>query len=121
MDLAVKIVGVIFICIGLLFLSKPGAVRALTEFFAQGKRLYSSGVIRLVVAVLFLLSATKCTHPWIVGVFGIAFLLGGLTIFLAGPAKLTPVLTWFMGRSPVWSRIAGGVILVLGGVIVYAA
>ena len=121
MDLAVRIVGVVLICMGLLYLLKPGVVRALTGFFTKGKRLYISAVLRLILAVLFLLSATKCTHPWIVGVFGIAFLLGGLTIFLAGPAKLIPMLTWFMGRSPVWSRIIGVIILAFGGVIVYAA
>jgi hypothetical protein len=121
MDLAVKIVGVILICMGLLFLLKPGAVKALTRFFGQDKRIYIGGVVRLVLAILFLLSATGCKHPWIVGVFGIVFLLAGLIIFLSGPTKLKPMLTWFLGRSPVWSRIIGVVILAFGAVIVYAA
>jgi hypothetical protein len=121
MVLAVKVVGVIFICMGLLYLLKPGAVRALTKFFAQGRRLYIGGVVRLALAILFLLAATECRHRWIIGAFGGVFLLGSLIIFIAGPAKLRPVLRWFQGRSLVWSRIIGGVILILGGVVLYAA
>jgi uncharacterized protein YjeT (DUF2065 family) len=121
MDLAVKIVGVFLILAGLLYLLRPQVVRSLTQFFIKGNRLYISAIVRLILAVLFLLSATKCTHPQIVGAFGVLFLLGGLTIFMAGPAKLKPTLTWFLARSPVWSRIAGIVIMAFGGIIVYAA
>ena len=121
MDLVVKIVGIILICTGLLHLLKPGVGRSLMRFFAQGKRLYVGGIIRLVLAVLFLLSATECKYPWIIGAFGMVFLFGALIIFLAGPARLKPMLTWFQGRSLVWGRIVGGIVLLLGGIIVYAA
>jgi hypothetical protein len=121
MDLAVKVVGVTLICMGLLYLLKPGVGRALTKFFARGRRLYIGGIVRLALAILFLLSATECKYPWIIGAFGIVFLLGALVIFLAGPGRLRPMLTWFQGRSLAWGRIAGGIVLILGGVIVYAA
>jgi hypothetical protein len=121
MDLAVKIVGVSLICMGLLFLAKPAAVRALTGLFSKGRRLYISAIVRLALAILLLLAATRCTRPWIIGVFGGLFLLGSLTILLAGPAKLKPMLAWSMRRSLVWSRIIGIVIMVLGGIIIYAA
>ncbi len=121
MDLAVKIVGVILICLGLLYLLKPGVGRALARFFAQGRRLYIGGVVRLALAVLFLLAATESRNREIIGVFGIVFLFRALIIFLAGPARLRPMLMWFLGRSLVWGRIVGGIVLILGGIIVYAA
>jgi uncharacterized protein YjeT (DUF2065 family) len=121
MDFAAKVVGIVLICMGLLLLLRPGAARTLTGFFVKDSRLYISGGVRLAVAVLFLLAATKCAHPWIIGIFGVVFLLGGMVIFLAGPAKLRPMLTWLMARSLVWSRIIGIIVMALGGIIVYAA
>mgnify|MGYP001769040534 CR=1 FL=1 len=53
MDLAVKIVGVSLVCLGLLYLLKPGIGHAVTRFFAQGRRLYLGGIMRLILAVLF--------------------------------------------------------------------
>ncbi len=121
MDVAVKVVGVLLVCVGLLYAVKPQIGRSIAKFFTKGKRLYLGGVVRLALAVLFLLSATKCKYPWIIGAFGIVFLLGSLIIFLVGPARLSPMLIWFQGRSLVWGRIVGGIVFVLGGIIIYAA
>ncbi len=121
MDFAVKIVGVILVCMGLVYVLKPGIARGLTKFFVGGKRLYLGGIVRLALAILFLLSARECRYPWIIGVFGAVFLFGALVVFLAGPAKLRPMLTWCQGRSLVWGRIIGGIVFLLGGVIIYAA
>ncbi len=121
MDVAVKVVGILLVCVGLLYLLKPKMGRSMAKFFSKGKRLYLGGVVRLALAVLFLLAAAKCRYPWIIGAFGIVFLLGSLIIFLAGPARLRPMLTWFQTRSLVWGRIVGGIVLVLGGIIIYGA
>jgi hypothetical protein len=120
MDLALKVVGGVFVCLGLLLLFKPAVGTTLLKFFGHGKRIYVGGVVRLVLAVLFLLAARGCNHPWIIGLFGIVFLGGGLVIFLAGPERLKPVVVWFQGQSPVRRRVAGAIVLVLGAVIIYA-
>ena len=121
MTLAVKIVGVLFICLGLLGAAQPNAARRAVGFFKQGKRIYLAALVRFVLAVIFLLAAHECGIPWLIGLLGVLFLVAGLVIIVTGPQRLRPIMEWFQKQSHIWIRAIGVIVLALGGLVIYAA
>lgn len=121
MSIVIKIIGGLFILLGVLYLVKPVVLKVMLEFFRKGKLIYVAGLIRLALAVVFLLAARECRIPKVITVFGILFMLSGLVTFMLGPKKLMPVIDWCL-KKPVWVlRLLGVVTLVIAGIIIYAA
>ena len=121
MPVVIKIIGAVLVLLAVLYLIKPDATKAIIGFFKKGKRMYIAGLIRLVLAVIFLLAARECHIPAVIIVLGILFLLGGLLIFVLGPARIRPMLEWFQRQSPVLLRVLGLITLAIGALIIYAA
>ena len=121
MDIIVKIVGVVIIIAAIVYLLKPGVMKWLMEFFKQGKRIYFAGLIRLVLAVVFLLGARECDITWVIAAFGILFLISGLLIFILGLEKLKSIIDWYQKQSVLLLRVVAVIALAIGGVIIYSA
>ncbi len=121
MDTVVKIAGIFFVLIGIVYLLKPGVLKGLMEFFKQGKRIYFAGLIRFVLAVVFLLAARECDITWVIVVFGILFMLSGLLVFTLGARRLKSLLEWWQRQSFLLLRLVAVIILAMGAVIIYSA
>ena len=121
MDWVIKIIGIVFVLMAIGCLLKPDVVRRLMEFFSQGNRLYVAGVIRFVLAVVFLVAARECKKPWVIFAFGILFLLSGLLIFLIGPKRLRPIFEWWQKRSNLLLRVLALATLAVGVVVIIFA
>jgi hypothetical protein len=121
MDIVVKIVGMVIVLLAVLFLLKPDVMKSLLGFFKQGKRMYFIGIVRLILAVIFLLAARECDVTWVIVTFGILFLMSALLIFIIGPEKLRSMLDWFQNKSVIFLRVMAVIVLVLGVVIIYSA
>jgi hypothetical protein len=121
MDIVIKIIGIVFVIMAIVCLLKPDVMKKIMEFFKGGKRIYFAGLVRLALAVVFLLSARECRRFWVIFVFGILFLLSGLLVFMIGAEKLRPVLGWFQSKSALFLRVMAVVILAVGALIIYSA
>ncbi|MDD5328194.1 MAG: hypothetical protein PHY02_10350 [Phycisphaerae bacterium] len=121
MDTIVKVIGTVIILIGVLSLLKPDTMKHLSTFFRQGKRIYFAGLVRLILAVVFLIAARECDVTWVIVVFGILFLISALAIFMLGAEKLRPMLDWFQNKSPLFLRVIAVIILAVGAIIIYSA
>ena len=121
MDIIVKIVGVVILIAAIVYLLKPDIAKRLLEFFKKGKRIYFLGLIRLVLAVVFLLGARECDITWVIAAFGILFLISGLSIFMLGLEKLKAILDWYQKKSALFLRLIALIALAIGGVIIYSA
>jgi uncharacterized protein YjeT (DUF2065 family) len=121
MNWVIRVIGIVFILMAIGYLLKPDVIRRLIGFFAQGNRLYLAGLMRFILAVIFLVAARECRKPWVIFAFGILFLLGGLLIFLIGPKKLRPVLEWWQKRSNLLLRVLALATLAVGVVVVIFA
>jgi len=102
-------------------LLKPDVMKRIIEFFKQGRRMYFAGLVRFVLAVVFLLAASDCKMPWVIIVFGILFIIGGLLIFILGPEKVRSMLEWWQKQSVFILRVLALITLAVGAIIVYAA
>ena len=121
MDTVVKIVGIVFVFIGIVYLLKPGVLKSFVEFFKKGKRIYFVGLIRFVLAVIFLLAANQCKTSWVIIVFGILFMISGLLVFMLGAKRLKSILEWWQRQSSLLLRFMGLIALAVGAVIIYSA
>ncbi len=121
MDILIKSLGILFVLIGIVYLLKPDVLNLLIEFFKKGKRIYIAGIVRLALAVLFLVAARQCRHFWVIFVFGIILLLSGLLIFVLGPKKLRTILEWYQKQSVTLYRVIAVIAVVIGAVIIFAA
>ena len=121
MDIAIKSLGILFVLIGIVYLLRPDVMKWLIEFLKQGKRIYLAGLIRLALAVTFLLGARECKHFWVIFAFGILFLIGGVLIFILGPEKIRRILDWYQKQSVLLLRVLAVIALAIGAIIIYSA
>ena len=121
MAILVRIIGIILVLTAVIYFVKPAIMRRLLGFFKYGNRIYIAGVIRLALAIIFLLAARECDLTWIIVIFGILFLLGGLLIFTLGNKRITPILEWYEKQTDLLLRILVLIVLAIGALIIYAA
>jgi len=120
MNKVIIAIGIVFIAIAILFLLKPVVMNRLMEFFKKGKRIYFAGLVRLVLAVIFLLGARECKQFWMIFAFGILFLISGLLIFMLGPNKLKSIIDWYQRQPVLLHRVFAVIVLAMGVVIIYS-
>lgn len=121
MDIVVKFLGVVFILIGIVYLIKPVVLKRMMGFFRQGKRLYLAGLLRFVLAVVFLLGARECNISWVIATFGVLFIISGLLIFTLGLERLKSIIDWYQDQPLLILRIIALLVLAVGAIVVYAA
>jgi len=121
MNIVIRILGIVFALMGIVYLLRPDVMKWLIKFFKQGKRIYLAGLIRFALAVVFLVAARECKYFWVILVFGILFIIGGLLIFILGPRKLKTILDWYEKQSTVLLRIIAIIVVAVGVVIIVSA
>jgi uncharacterized protein YjeT (DUF2065 family) len=121
MDIVIQSLGIVIVAVGVVYLLRPDVMKWLMGFFKQGKRIYFAGLIRLALAVIFLLGARECKYFWVIFAFGILFLIGGVLIFILGPQKLRRILDWYQKQSVLLLRVLAVIALAIGAVIIYSA
>lgn len=121
MDLVIKIIGIVFVAIAVVYILRPDVTNRLFEFFKKGNRLYIAVPIRLGLGVVFLLGARECKHFWVILAFGILLLISGILVLVLGPKKLRPMIEWFQKQSEILHRGIALVVLAVGVVIIISA
>ena len=119
--IAIKSIGMLISLMGIVYLLRPDIIKKLMVFLKKGKRIYFAGVLRLALAVIFLVAARECRYPWIIFASGIIFLAGGLLIFLLGSEKIRKILDWYQEQSTPIFRVIAIVVLVFGIIIILSA
>jgi energy-coupling factor transporter transmembrane protein EcfT len=105
----------------IVYFLKPDIMKRLMEFFKQGRRMYFAAMIRLVLAVVFLLAARQCRHFWVIFVFGVLFIISGLLVFILGLEKVKSYISWWQKQPLVLLRVVALIGLAIGAIIIYSA
>jgi len=117
---AVRILGIVVIAMGIIFLLAPGILKQIITFMGQGKRLYAAGVLRLLIGGMLLYAASQCRLPEVIIVLGILVLASGIAIFVLGE-KTKSMINWFNKKSLLSLRFAGLIPLAFGALLLYSA
>ena len=119
--IVIKSLGILFVLLGVAYLLKPGIIRELMRFFKKGKRIYFAGLLRFVLAVIFLTAATECRVPAVIGALGIIFLLSGVLIFLLGPERIRAIFSWYEEQPVAIFNFIATVVVIVGVVTIFSA
>jgi len=121
MDTVIKIIGIVFIAMTIVYFLKPDVMKWLMEFFKKGKRIYLAALVRFTLAVVFLLAARECDITWVIVAFGILFIISGLLIFILGLERVKAYIGWWQKQSTLLLRLVSLIGLALGAIIIYSA
>lgn len=121
MDVVVKIIGIVIVALAIAYLLKPEIMEYLMEFFKEGKRIYLAGLIRFVLAIVFLLAARECDITPVIVFFGILFLISGLLTFIIGLERAKSIIDWWQKQPIFVLRLLALITFVIGVAIIYSA
>jgi len=116
----VKLVGIIVVAIGIVFLLSPNRMRQWMVFCEKGVRPYIMGTLRILVGIVFLLAAPQSRLVWIIVTIGILALIGGITFFILGLERVKSMLRWWQGRSLPVLRLIALLAIAFGMLILYS-
>jgi uncharacterized protein YjeT (DUF2065 family) len=121
MQILIKIIGILIILEGILFLLKPEFLKKILEFISRGKRVYIAAGIRIVLGIVFLLAASHCRIIWVIIVLGLLLLISGIVMLTMKLDRLKTMINWWLAKSEVFLRIMAVVVAAVGIVILYSA
>jgi uncharacterized protein YjeT (DUF2065 family) len=121
MVIVIRVIGIVFVFMTIVYFLKPDIMKSLMEFFKQGRRMYFAAMIRLVLAVVFLLAARQCSRFWVIFAFGVLFIISGLLIFILGLEKVRAYINWWQKQPLIFLRIMALIGLGLGALVIYSA
>lgn len=121
MVILVRLFGILIVALGIIFLAVPDAMKKYIAFWAKGKRIYTGGILSIVIGIIFLLAASQCKLVWFVVVMGIWALIKGIVLLTLGPEKWLSYINWWTVRPPAALRVLSLVAIALGILLVYSA
>ena len=120
MSIFVKIVGLIMAIMGIVLILTPKTLNQLVNFCQKGKRLRIGAIIRIIIGVIFLNSASQCKLPLVVAIIGVLILIKGIMVFVLGPQRVRSTLEWWNKRPAQMIRLLGLIALALGLLLIYS-
>ncbi|KPK38997.1 MAG: hypothetical protein AMJ78_09145 [Omnitrophica WOR_2 bacterium SM23_29] len=120
MLILVKLIGIVIVAMGIIFLLNPEAMKRVINYWGQGKRLYLVGILRLLIGVVLLLSASQCRLVGAIVTLGILVLLGGIIIFALGLEKVKSILDWWDKKPLSVLRLLALIALAIGALLLYS-
>jgi hypothetical protein len=117
--IVIFIIGWLIVVEGLLFLLRPALLGPVVRFFNRTVWMYTLSVVRIVLAVIFLLGAMQCRVTIVIAGFGILLLISGFAGLIVKHRMYQSILQWWQERNLMTVRLVAAVVLFIGAVIVY--
>ncbi len=121
MNKVVLTIGVLLVIWGLWIVIRPEFIRKIIQVLCKGLLVYIPPAVRVLLGIVFLLSARECRVPWVVMAFGIIMFAAGIVMFMMKAGKLRSMFEWWGKRSLTALRVMGLLAAAVGGVIAWAA
>lgn len=115
------VIGCCVVALGTAGAVAPNVLVGLGRYSVTTIGLYVAAAARLGMGFLFLRVAPVSRTPNVLRVFGVIGLLGGLATALMGVDRARVFLDWGVGQGPVFFRVWGGGLAVIGAFIAYVA
>ena len=117
----IKALGVIMAVVGVLFSAIPEKLIKFISLFKVTKRIRIVGIVRLGIAVIFLLAASGSRWPIVIAILGIITLISGVLALTLKAKHIKTFIDWIEAKNEMFVRIMGGVVVLIGLLIVFAA
>ena len=117
----VYLIGFILLALGGGIVINPEITRKMIDYIDGIKaRLYSVGVLRVVMGVLLLFSAANTRRCGFVVTLGAVLILDGIAIFAVPYNSIIKLVAWYRERSSLTYRIIGIVLVILASILIFA-
>ena len=114
-----KLLGLLMSGIGIAMLIEPGLLPRLVDFCLNEKRVHTTGVIKIVTGLIFIIAAQGTSLPEFIGILGLLQLIGGVFAVLFGVNKAYPIIKWWEVRPILIKRLFAFLYFFIGAVIVF--
>jgi len=121
MLILVKLVGIVTVVMGIIFLLSPKTMRQFMLLWEKGKRLYIGCALRILIGIIFLLAASQSKLIGVIVTLGIVLIISGGSILILGLDRVKTMLKWWYGRSLLVLRLIALLAIVVGALILYSA
>jgi len=121
MLILVKLIGIVIVCFGLIFLLKPQTMKNYMSFWVTGKRIYMGALINILIGIVFLLGASQCRLVGFIIAVGIMSLLKGIILFISGPERLKSMLRFWSEKPAAVVRLMALIAIAFGALLIYSA
>lgn len=117
----IKLIGLLFVLAGLAILLFPDVVLGWLEENAENRSMYISAIVaRLILGVLFITAAKKSSYPVVVKLFGYLLILVAIALVVMGQQRFADFVLVLIPTLNPFAFVAGLVVMVFGGFIIYA-
>ena len=117
----VKLWGIVMVIAGAIYLVKPTVMKKVLRFWTKGKRIYLGGALSLLLGIIFLFAAPKCSLSWFVGAVGILAIVKGVLLLALKPKTTITITENFMHSPGETLRILSLTLIGIGVLFILAA
>jgi len=121
MVLFVKLLGIVIVVLGVVFLRKPAVLQKYIQFWKDEKRIKSGGIIAILLGIIFLIVDAQCRLSWLITIFGIWSIVKGVLLLTLSKKKVSACLDWWVNKPVSVMRSIGIAAVVFGLLLIYAA
>jgi uncharacterized protein YjeT (DUF2065 family) len=121
MILLIKLLGIVILVLGVIYLINPDTMKQYAAFWTKGKRMYSGAALSTLIGIMLLLAATQCAVSWVIALFGIITIVKGIVLFVLGPEKAKTRLNRLVEKPVAVLRVFAILAIVIGALLIYAA
>ena len=114
-----KLLGLIISGIGIAMLIEPALLPRIVDFCLNEKRVHGTGVFKIVIGLIFIISAQGTNLPEFIGILGLLQLISGVFAVLFGVNKAYTIIKWWEIRPVLIKRLFAFLYFFIGAVIVF--
>ena len=114
------IIGVLVVLAGAIGLAAPHVLLSLGRSVITPGGLYAIAALRIALGLFLVVAARASRAPRTLRVLGVIVIIAGLTTPWFGITRTRSILDWWAGPGMPFMRLVTGVVMVMGGFLIYA-
>ena len=115
-----QLVAIFVVIVGITGVAAPGRLLAIGQYVATPAGLYAIAAIRVAIAIVLMMVASRSRAPRLLRVLGAVVLVAGLVTPLFGVERTQAVLEWESTQGTALIRAGAILALALGGLLAFA-
>jgi uncharacterized protein YjeT (DUF2065 family) len=121
MEALVKLIGIILVAEGAVFMAKTSLVKRMVKFWTTKNYLYFGGLLSIVIGILFLIAASNCKAFWFIVLIGILSIIKGVLFFTPFRPNMISFAKRITEAGNSKTRLLAAITIAIGVLIIYAA
>ena len=121
MKLIIKLFGILMLLSGISLLIKPEIILSWIEDNMESSSLYLSAIIvRLVIGILFIITAKESKYPGVIKFLGYLFIIAGVILIFIGHEIFQDFINSLIPDFKPFAPVSGLLSMAFGGFLIYA-